>query len=61
MQVGVDVTCMHTSFGGRGLSGLRYGYLLKTANFPFRDMDNSMVMENFNRSESAQKIYASRD
>ena len=21
MQVGVDVTCMHTNFGGRGFSG----------------------------------------
>ena len=21
MQVGIDVTCMHTNFGGRGLSG----------------------------------------
>ena len=23
MQVGVDVKCMHTNFGGRGLSGFR--------------------------------------
>ena len=23
MQVGIDVKCMHTSFGGRGLSGFR--------------------------------------
>ena len=37
----------------------RYGYLSKTAKFPFRGMD--MVIEKFNRSESAQKIYASRD
>ena len=105
MQVGVDVTCIHTSFGGRGLSGFgdkislwsikvekfnrsesakkihasrdqchvhvhqfwwawslwfrRYGYLSKMAKFPFRGMD--MVMEKFNGSESAQKIYASRD
>ena len=43
MQVGVDVTCMYTSFGGSGLSGFgrRYGYLSKTAKFPFRPMDYS--------------------
>ena len=104
MQVDIDVKCMHTNFGGRGLSGFgdkislwsikvekfnrsesakkihasrdqchvhvhqfwwacslwfeRYGYLSKTAKFPFWGMD--MVMEKFNRSESAQKIHASR-
>ena len=50
MQVGIDVTCMHTSFGGRGLSD-------------FGDKISlwSIVVENFNQSESAQKIHASRD
>ena len=24
MQVGIDVKCMHTNFGGRGLSGFGY-------------------------------------
>ena len=103
MHVGIDVKCMHTNFGGRGLSGFgdkisllsikvekfnrsesaqkipttrgryqvhphqfwwawllrfrRYGYLSKTAKFPFRGMD----IEKFNRSESAQKIHANRD
>ena len=49
MQVGVDVKCMHTSFGGRGLSG-------------FGDKISiwSMAMEKFNRLESAQKIHATR-
>ena len=49
MQIGIDVKCMHTDFGGRGLSG-------------FGDKISlwSMVMEKFNQSESAQKIYASR-
>ena len=48
MQAGIDVKCMHTNFGGRGLSG-------------FGDKISlwSMVMEKFNQSESAQKIYAS--
>ena len=50
MQAGIDVKCMHTNFGGRGLSG-------------FGDKISlwSMVIEKFNRSESAQRIYASRD
>ena len=50
MQVGIDVKCMHTNFGGRGLSG-------------FGDKISlwSIKVEKFNRSESAQKIYASRD
>ena len=42
MQVGIDVKCMHISFGGRGLSG-------------FGDKISlwSIVVENFNRSKSA--------
>ena len=50
MQVGVDVTCMHTNFGGRGLSG--FGDKISLL---------SIKVEKFNRSESAQKNYASRD
>ena len=38
MQVGVNVMCMYTSFGGRGLIGI---YLPKTAKFPFWGMDYS--------------------
>ena len=50
MQVGIDVKCMHTDFGGRGLSS-------------FGDKISlwSNVVEKFNQSESAQKIYANRD
>ena len=50
MQVGIDVKCMHTNFGGRGFSS-------------FGDKISlwSIKMEKFNRSESAQKICASRD
>ena len=49
MQVGIDVTCMHTDFGGRGLFG-------------FGDKISlwSIKVENFNRLESAQKICVSR-
>ena len=50
MQVGIDVKCMHTNFGGRGLSS-------------FGDKISlwSIVVEKFNQLESAQKVYASRD
>ena len=50
MQVEIDVKCIHTNFGGCGLSG-------------FGDKISlwSIKVEKFNRSESAQKIHASRD
>ena len=50
MQVGIDVKCMHTDFGGHGLSG-------------FGDKISlwSIKVEKFNRSESAQKIYVSKN
>ena len=36
MQVGIDVKCMHTSFGGRGLSGFGdMATFQKRPNFPF--------------------------
>ena len=49
MQVGVDVECMYTNFGGRGFSG-------------FGDKISlwSIVVEKFNQSESAQKILAGK-
>ena len=50
MQVGIDVKCMHTNFGGRGLFG--FGDKISLL---------SIKVEKFNRSESTQKIYASRD
>ena len=45
MQVEIDVKCMHTDFGGRGLSG-------------FGDKISlwSIKVEKFNRSESAEKF-----
>ena len=64
MQVGVNVTCMYTSFGGRGLSGFGdMATFQKRPNFPFEawTINKSMVIKKFNRLESAQKIYASRD
>ena len=49
MQVGIDVKCMHTDFGGCGLSGFGDKISLK-----------SIKVEKFNQSESAQKIHATR-
>ena len=61
MQVVVDVMCMRTSFGGRDPSGFGdMDTFQKRPNFPFGAW-TIMVTEKFNRSESAQKIYASRD
>ena len=50
MQIGIDVKCMHTDFGGRGLSS-------------FGDKISlwSIKVEKFHRSELAKKIQASRD
>ena len=37
IQVGIDIKCMHTSFGGGGLSGFRdIATFQKRPNFPFR-------------------------
>ena len=49
MHVGIDVKCMQTNFGGRGLSG-------------FGDKISlwSIKVENFNGSESAEKVHATR-
>ena len=62
MQLGVDVMCMHTSFDGRDPSSFGdMATFQKRPNFPFRAWTIVQVMEKFNRSESAQKIYACSD
>ena len=59
IQVGVNATCMYISFGGRGLSGfVDMATFQKRPNFPFGAWT---IIKKCNRSESAQKIYASRD
>ena len=58
MQVGMDVTCMHTNFGGRDLFGFGDIVTLKNGQI---SLSESMVIKKFNQLESAQKIYASRD
>ena len=49
LQVGVDVMCMHTNFGGRGLSC--FGDKISLF---------SIIVEKFNRLELAQKILAGK-
>ena len=39
MQLGIDVKCMHTNFGGCGLFGFGDTATFKTAKFPFQGMD----------------------
>ena len=41
MQVGIDVTYMHTNFGGCDLFGFGDIATLKMAKFPFQPMDYS--------------------
>ena len=61
MQVGIDVKFMHTNFGGRDLSGFGDMATFKNGQFSLLGHGLSMVIEKFNRSESAQKIHGSRD
>ena len=58
MPVGINVKCMHTSFGGRGL--FSFGDMATFKNGQI-SLLGSMVIEKFNQLESAQKIHASRD
>ena len=48
MQVGIDVTCMQTNFGGHGLFGFGDIATFKMAKFPYRTMDYTKL----NRLES---------
>ena len=41
MQIGIDVTCMYTNFGGCDFSGFRDIGTSKTAKFPLQTMDYS--------------------
>ena len=51
MQVGVDVKCMHTNFGGHGLSG--FG---DNASFKFGQISLSDIVRILNQIELAQKF-----
>ena len=56
MQVGVDIKCMNTSFGGCGIPGFGdIATFQKRPNFSLGH-GQSMVIKKFNQSESAQKI-----
>ena len=50
MHVGINVKCMHTDFGGRGLFG--FGDKISLV---------FIKVEIFHQSESTQKIHASSD
>ena len=41
MQIGINVECMHTNFGGHALSGFGDIATSKMAKFPFQSMDYS--------------------
>ena len=48
MQVGSDVKCMHTDFGGRGFSGFGDIATFKNGQISLLGHGQSMVIENFN-------------
>ena len=48
MQVGVDVTCMYTDFGGRGYFGFGNTATLKNGQISLSDHRLSMVIKKFN-------------
>ena len=61
MQIGIDVKCMHTNFGGLGLSG--FGDIATFKNNQISLLDHglgSMVVKKLNCLELAQNFYASR-
>ena len=61
MQVGVDVTYMHTNFGGCGLSGFGDIGTFKNGQISLSTHGlQSMVITKFNCLESAQKNHACR-
>ena len=45
MQVGIDVTCMQTNFGGHGLFGFGDIATFKMAKFPFWGMDYKNLID----------------
>ena len=45
MQVGIDVKCMHTNFGGRDLSGFRDIATFKNGQIPFQPMDSELAQK----------------
>ena len=63
MQVGVNVTCMYTNFGGCSFSN--FGDIATFKNSQISLSDHGLYIvhghKKFNRSESDQKIHASRD
>ena len=62
MQLGVDVTCMHTSYGGRDPSGFGDKIPFKNDQISLLGMDYSpWSSKNLMDQNRLKKIYASRD
>ena len=58
MQVGIDVTCMYTNFGGRHFSSFGDIATFPNGQISLFDHGLSMVIKKFNWLESTQKIHA---
>ena len=62
MQIGIDVTCMHTNFGWRDVPSFEDIATFKSGQISLLDRGlYSMGVKKFNDLELAQKFYASRD
>ena len=61
MHVEVDVKCIETKFGGRGLFGIGVMAPFKNDQISLSTHGLYMVIKKFNRSELAQKIHVSKD
>ena len=57
MQVGINIKCMHTSFGGCGLSGFRdIATFQKRPNFPFGASWSSKNLIEWNRLKKIMQV-----
>ena len=61
MQVGIDVKFMYTNFDGRDPFSFGDTATFKNGQISLSTHGLSMVIKNFNRLESGEKIPASRD
>ena len=54
MQVGIDVKCMHTNFGGRGLSS--FGDIATFKNGQISPSDNGLYLIDWNRPKKFMQV-----
>ena len=60
MQVGPNVKCMHTNFGGRGYSGFGVIATLQNSQISFSDHGPKKFQKNSKKVHGSQKIESHR-